>query len=43
MFQASYLKKKLSLSKKGMKIITEIYKIINDETNLPKCFLFVFY
>ena len=22
-----------------MKIINEIYKIINDETNLPKCFV----
>ena len=36
-------KEVLSLSKKGMEIITEIFKIINDETNLPKCFLFVFY
>ena len=35
-------KEVLSLSKKCIEIIMEIFKIINDQTNLPKCFLFVF-
>ena len=26
-----------------MEIITEIFKIINDETNLPRFFSFIFY
>ena len=26
-----------------MEVITEMFKIINDETNFPKCFSFVFY
>ena len=44
MFQASNLKKEvLPLSKKCMEVITEMFKIINDETNFPKCFSFVFY
>ena len=35
-------KEVLPLSKKCMEIITEIFKIINDETNFPRSFPFVF-
>ena len=36
-------KEVLPLSLKCMEVITELFKIINDEKNLPRCFSFIFY